>query len=145
VTYRLVAETFVPIPLPANWLVTTSGDPAHVGFRPSTETCHVLLVDGQVAGKGFTSIPADDKWAIGETGTILIMPEGSLLLTAFYTVPQMRGRGIYSALLSNILSEFFAGGGKEAYIGAVKGNHASHAAIKKIGFQEHEVHPPGAA
>jgi RimJ/RimL family protein N-acetyltransferase len=142
VTYRLVAATFQPVPLPEAWKVATTTDPFHVGSRPSNETCHVLSIDGQVVGCGFSSIPPDASWHIGETGTILNMPAGAMLLTAFRTVPAMQGRGVYSALLSSILRDFFASGGHEAYIGAVEGNHASHAVIRKLGFRLHEVHRP---
>lgn len=142
VTYRLVAENFLPVPLPPGWSVATTTDPAYVGSRPPNETCHILLIDGHVAGKGFSSIPTEAKWDIGETGTVLNMPAGAMLLTAFRTVPEMQGRGVYSALASSILSDFFAGGGSEAYIGAVEGNHASHAVIQKLGFLQHEVHRP---
>lgn len=142
VTYRLVAAGFEPVPLPEAWRVVTTDDPVHVGSRPPHETCHILLIDGHVAGTGFSSIPADAKWAIGETGTVLNMPAGAMLLTAFRTLPHMQGRGVYAALLSAILSDFFASGGAEVYIGAVEGNHASHAVIQRLGFLQHEVHRP---
>lgn len=140
VTYRLARQTFEPRHLPQGWSVTATTDPAYIKSHPPTETCHVLSVGGAVVGWGFAAVPPDARWLIGETGTVMTLPDGALLLTAFETLRGFRGRGVYSSLLSEIIKDYFATGGAEVFIGAVSDNMASRVAIEKIGFKQHETH-----
>jgi GNAT superfamily N-acetyltransferase len=140
VTYRLTPDIFKPRCLPEGWSVTTTTDQAYVRSHPPTETCHILSIDGAVVGLGFAAVPPDARWLIGETGTVLSLPRGALLLTAFETLRGSRGRGVYSSLLSEIIKDYFAKGGSEVFIGAVSDNTASRTAIEKIGFKRHETH-----
>ncbi|QQR35148.1 GNAT family N-acetyltransferase [Devosia oryziradicis] len=100
----------------------------------------MLLIDGEVAGRGFSEIPEDGRWHIGETGTTESIPTGSMLLTGFTTNREFRRRGVYVALMSHILAEFFSQGGSEAFIGSLTLNTASRRAIEKLGFSAFGVH-----
>lgn len=139
--YRMTKESFLSAPaMPENWRIEAA--PEASGETPSSRTCYVLFIDNDVAGRGFAEVPEDGCWHIGETGTTLRFPAGSLLLTGFTTHREFRRRGVYISLMSQILAEFFARGGAEAYIGSLSINAPSRRAIEKLGFEAFAVHRP---
>lgn len=141
--YRLTREAFLPAPaMPGNWRVEAAPEPSAEAGAVSSRTCYVLIIGDEVAGRGFAEVPEDGRWHIGETGTSLGIPPGSLLLTGFKTHHEFRRRGVYLSLMSHILAEFFARGGSEAYIGSLSINTPSRRAIEKLGFAVLAVHRP---
>lgn len=139
--YRMREKDFRPAPaMPGHWRIEAAPDTT--GEAPSFRTCYRLYIDNDVAGRGFAERPEDGCWHIGETGTTAKVPPGSLLLTGFTTHREFRRQGVYVALMSHILAEFFADGGSEAYIGSLTLNTPSRRAIEKVGFSAFTVHRP---
>ncbi len=137
-TYRMTKDNFLTAPtMPGNWRIEAYAAPLE---RAPSRTCHVLFIDDDVAGRGFSEIPEDGRWHIGETGTTESIATGSMLLTGFTTNREFRRRGVYVALMSHILAEFFAQGGSEAFIGSLTLNTPSRRAIEKLGFSAFGVH-----
>lgn len=65
------------------------------GHRP-----YLISVDGQPAGYGWV---AGQSCEIGELGLAFALPAGNRYLWDFATLPAFRGRGVYPALLSEIV------------------------------------------
>ncbi|MGD9933053.1 MAG: GNAT family N-acetyltransferase [Dehalococcoidia bacterium] len=65
------------------------------GHRP-----YIIRVDGEPAGYGWV---AASTCEIGELGLCFYLPAGNRYLWDFATLPAFRGRGIYPALLSEIV------------------------------------------
>lgn len=65
------------------------------GHRP-----YLISVDGEPAGYGWV---ANRTCEIGELGLCFYLPTGNRYLWDFATLPDFRGRGIYPALLSEIV------------------------------------------
>jgi RimJ/RimL family protein N-acetyltransferase len=109
---------------------------------PDDSLVHFALVNGATACWGISAVPVG-SWPITETDTTLTMPPNSACLVGFETDPEFRGRGIYKALLREILRFRFASGVPWAYIWCEEGNTPSRAAIERVGFTlvaRHEQH-----
>ena len=106
---------------------------------PAGQWIHWIEIDGRIASWGF-STPWQGAWRLTETRSALHVPHGGVCLTAFETQPEFRGRRLYPAVLTAILRSRFGGGATRAYIWCRRQNHASYAAIKRVGFQEVAVH-----
>jgi RimJ/RimL family protein N-acetyltransferase len=100
---------------------------------------HWVEVEGALASWGF-SAPATGSWPLTETRSSLVVPVGGVCLTAFETIPAHRGRRLYPALLTAILTERFTEGAPVAYIWCRRENIASYRAIRRVGFRETAVH-----
>jgi RimJ/RimL family protein N-acetyltransferase len=100
---------------------------------------HWIEVDGTMASWGF-SARAAGSWRLSETRSTLAVPPGGVCLTAFETLPGYRGRGLYQALLTGILTERFHEGATVAYIWCRRENVASYRAIQRVGFREMAIH-----
>ena len=111
--------------------------PAHLQRNlpdfPDDAVVHFARVGGAVASWGISLAPGA-SWPITETDTVLMMAPDSACLVAFETQPEYRGRGIYKALLREILRSRFASGSKWAYIWCEESNTPSRAAIERVGF-----------
>jgi GNAT superfamily N-acetyltransferase len=111
--------------------------PAHLRANlpdfPDDSLVHIALVEGAIACWGISVGPLA-SWPITETDTTLAMPPNSACLVAFETQPEFRGRGIYKALLREILRSRFASGAAWAYIWCEESNMPSRAAIERVGF-----------
>lgn len=94
---------------------------------------HIAEVGGVIASWGVSALAT--RWHITETDTWLDLPDRAACLMGFETQPEHRGRGIYKSLLREILWTRFADGERWAYIWCEKSNHASRAAIERVGFQ----------
>lgn len=128
------------LPLITDTALLPAGLTKLISTRRRSETCHVLKIENEIAGWGFSACPIDAKWPINETGTVLRMSPRSLCLTGFETRSDYRLRGVYKTLLTRILDDFFVRCGRTAYICSVSTNVASLAAIKRLGFAEKEIH-----
>lgn len=100
---------------------------------------HWVEVDGGVASWGF-SARARGAWPLTETRSSLAVPAGGVCLTTFETMPHHRGRRLYPALLTWILTERFREGAPVAYIWCRRENAASYRAIRRVGFREVAIH-----
>jgi hypothetical protein len=100
---------------------------------------HWVEVDGALASWGFSAAAAG-SWPLTETRSTLLVPTGGACLTAFETIPTLRGRRLYPALLTAILTERFSEGVLVAYIWCRRENIASYRAIRHVGFRETAVH-----
>jgi RimJ/RimL family protein N-acetyltransferase len=100
---------------------------------PDDSLVHFALIDAAIACWGISVGPLT-SWPITETDTTLTMPPKSVCLVAFETQPQFRGRGIYKALLREILRSRFGVGAEWAYIWCEESNTPSRAAIERVGF-----------
>jgi RimJ/RimL family protein N-acetyltransferase len=109
------------------------------GARRERRTIHVALVNDKAACWGWSYWP-ELPIAITEVGTTRQFPPGSVSLYGFFTVPEMRNRGLYAALLGRILRERFAEGARRAFIMCLETNVASHRAIERVGFRLMEIH-----
>jgi RimJ/RimL family protein N-acetyltransferase len=100
---------------------------------------HWIEVEGALASWGFSGRAAG-FWPLTETRSSLAVPAGGVCLTAFETIPSYRGRGLYPALLTSILTERFREGALVAYIWCRRENVASYRAILRVGFREVAIH-----
>jgi CelD/BcsL family acetyltransferase involved in cellulose biosynthesis/GNAT superfamily N-acetyltransferase len=103
--------------------------------RTSKRSLHTICINGALAGWGYSYLPTEPA-ALSETpGVTLAFDDGAVSLYGFYVLPEFRGRGLYQALLSEILERRFAAGATIAYIGVVESNTASRVAIERVGFR----------
>jgi len=91
----------------------------------------VARVDGVPAGIGWAST---GRVEIGELGLDFNLPRGNCYLWDFVTLPEWRGRGIYTTLLQSFLRER-AEAIQRFWIGHDLGNDASARGILRAGFQ----------
>lgn len=111
-----------------------------VSTREHGETCFVATVNGEIVGWGFAAVPTDNRWAIGETDTYLVLPKPGVCLTGYVVIESFRGRGIYRQLISYMLDHYAASGVSHAYIWCLVENTPSYKAIVSQGFSEIEIH-----
>lgn len=97
-------------------------------------TLHTVLVNGQLAGWGWSYWPTEPA-LVTETETTLEFEPKSVSLYDYFVLPEFRGRRLYQALLAQILRERFAEGAERAYIGVLAANTASLKAIERVGFR----------
>jgi CelD/BcsL family acetyltransferase involved in cellulose biosynthesis/RimJ/RimL family protein N-acetyltransferase len=103
--------------------------------RNANRSLHTIVVDGKLAGWGY-SYPPDQPAALTETpGAILEFEPQSVSLYDFRILPEFRGRKLYQALLTAILRQRFGEGAARAYITVLESNVASRAAIERVGFR----------
>lgn len=100
---------------------------------------HTILVNGQLAHYGWSYRPAEPTW-LPETDTKLEFCPAAVSLYAFFTYEAYRGRGLYSANLSEIIRSAFCQGATKAYIVCEARNVASRKAICRVGFKPCSVH-----
>ena len=107
-------------------------------FAPDARL-HTVHVDGELAAWGFSAFPTA-TWPLVETATTLEMPPASGCLTAFETVPRFRGRRLYPTLIVSMLDDLFGRGAAQVFIWCRSENHASRAAIARVGFRQVAEH-----
>jgi CelD/BcsL family acetyltransferase involved in cellulose biosynthesis len=100
---------------------------------------HTILVNGRLAHYGWSYHPAEPAW-LPETDTKLDFSPGAVSLYAFFTYKTYRGRGLYSANLSEILQSAFHHGATKTYIVCEVRNLASRQAICRVGFKPVSLH-----
>jgi CelD/BcsL family acetyltransferase involved in cellulose biosynthesis len=102
-------------------------------------TLHTVLLGGRLVHYGWAYRPTGPI-SLPETGTQLSPLPGAVSLYDFYTVEAYRGRRLYPANLSHIVSEAFKGGASAAYIVCESRNDASRLGIERVGFRRCAVH-----
>lgn len=91
---------------------------------------YLALVDEQLAGYGWV---ASREAHVGELGVVLKLPAGNRYLWDFVTLPDWRGRGIYTRLLQVIIREE-SQTATRLWIGHDVDNLASERGIRRAGF-----------
>jgi RimJ/RimL family protein N-acetyltransferase len=122
------AATAIPAPLLSEMHAAQPGQRAHW-----------IEVDSRIASWGL-STPWVGAWPLSETHSAIDVPEHGVCLTTFTTLPELRGRQLYPSVLTEILRERFAEGAQVAFIWCHRDNQASYRAIKRVGFEEVEIH-----
>ena len=131
-----VPATFMRIgPEVAGELAQAMGldDPAIILQRFATgRHCYAARVDGKLAAYGWVTF---DEEAIGELGLRFRLKAGEAYIWDCATLPAYRGRLLYPALLSYIVSELRAAGLCRVWIGADMDNIVSQKGMALAGFQ----------
>lgn len=96
---------------------------------------HTLVLNGQLAGWGYSYLPSEPARLSETPGAILDFLPESVSLYDFHVIPAFRGRRLYQYLLSEILKMRFAEGARHAYIGVLASNGPSRSAIERVGFR----------
>ncbi|HJR58259.1 MAG TPA: GNAT family N-acetyltransferase [Vicinamibacterales bacterium] len=103
--------------------------------RSTGRTLHTVVVDGRLAGWGYSYYPSEPAKLSETPGAVLEFDPGSVSLYDFHVIPEFRGRRLYQALLTAILLARFGDGAPRAYITVLQSNTASRLAIERVGFQ----------
>jgi CelD/BcsL family acetyltransferase involved in cellulose biosynthesis/GNAT superfamily N-acetyltransferase len=98
-------------------------------------TLHTVVVNGQLAGWGYSYYPDRPAQLTETPGATLTFEAGAVSLYDFHVLPEFRGRKIYQALLVHILRQRFSEGAPVAYITVLADNTASRTAIERVGFR----------
>jgi ribosomal protein S18 acetylase RimI-like enzyme len=72
---------------------------------------------------------------VGELARELVLPDGDAYVWDCATLPQFRGRGLYTLLLREMVRTLGAEGQRRIWIGASAANAASHRAFASAGFR----------
>jgi CelD/BcsL family acetyltransferase involved in cellulose biosynthesis len=110
-----------------------------VGRLEAGHHLHTMLFKGRLAQLGW-SHRAKEPPHIPETGSRLPVQAGGELLYEWFTVPDMRGRGLCVANLVCATRRLFDSGATAAYIVVERRNHAARRAIERVGFRLVSVH-----
>ncbi len=102
-----------------------------LGRFKSGRRCYAVRVGGKLAAYGWVSF---DEELVGELRLRLRLLPGEAYIWDCATAPQFRRQGLYSALLSYILSDLRFGQFKRAWIGANLDNEPSQRGIARAGF-----------
>ena len=103
--------------------------------RNTGRTFHTIVVNGKLAGWGYSYLPAEPAHLTETPGATLECEAGSASLYGFHVLPEFRGRRLYQVLLRDILQKRFAAGSTRAYISVLRANAPSRVAIERVGFQ----------
>ena len=108
-------------------------DPAILQRRfEGSRRCFAAAVDGRVAAYGWVSYGGE--W-VGELERRFRLKAGEVYIWDCVTLPEYRGQGMYSALLSFILDTLRAEGQQRAWIGASLDNRVSQSGMANAGFR----------
>jgi len=103
--------------------------------RATGRTFHTIVLNGRLAGWGYSYLPTEAAQLTETPGATLEFEPGSASLYDFHVLPEFRGKRLYQALLTDILRKRFAQGVPRAYITVLESNVASRKAIERVGFQ----------
>jgi GNAT superfamily N-acetyltransferase len=78
-------------------------------------------------------VATQSAW-VGEADRFFVVPPGDAYIYQSFTTPDMRGQGVYPAVLNTISARLGARGIAKLWIAAEKTNHSSLRAIEKAGF-----------
>jgi len=94
--------------------------------------CYAAWVGGRIAGYGWASQGSE---CVGELERAFHMPAGEAYVWDCATLPDYRGRRLYSALLSHMLIDLRRAGVRRVWIGASIDNRPSIRGFATAGFQ----------
>jgi CelD/BcsL family acetyltransferase involved in cellulose biosynthesis/ribosomal protein S18 acetylase RimI-like enzyme len=103
--------------------------------RAAGRTFHTMVVNGRLAGWGYSYLPSAPAQLTETPGATLDFEPGAASLYDFQVLPEFRGRRLYQALLTRILQGRFAEGATRAYITVLESNAPSRTAIERVGFR----------
>lgn len=103
--------------------------------RAGGRTFHTIVVNGKLAGWGYSYAPSEPAHLTETPGATLEFEPGAVSLYDFHVLPEFRGRRLYQALLTDILRKRFAEGASSAYITVLEANAPSRVAIERVGFR----------
>jgi len=103
--------------------------------RAGGRTFHTVVVNGRLAGWGYSYAPSEPAHLTETPGATLEFEAGAVSLYDFHVLPEFRGRRLYQALLTDILRKRFAEGASSAYITVLESNAPSRVAIERVGFR----------
>ena len=103
--------------------------------RAGGRSFHTIVVDGKLAGWGYSYLPSEPAQLTETPGATLEFEPNSASLYDFHVLPEFRGRRLYQALLTDILQKRFAAGAPRAYITVLESNTPSRKAIERVGFR----------
>lgn len=86
---------------------------------------------GEVFAYGWIARPGD---RVNDLGFDLVLPAGEVWIYDCATVPEARGRGLYTALLLAMRHDFTTYGIRHGWIGTAERNWASQRGIARAGF-----------
>ena len=120
--------------------LTTRSDITHAArifarSRNAGRTMHTVLINGRLAGWGYSYYPSEPAQLTETPGATLAFEPKAVSLFDFHVIPEFRGRRLYQALLAHILRLRFAEGATRAYITVLASNVPSRAAIERTGFE----------
>jgi GNAT superfamily N-acetyltransferase len=78
-------------------------------------------------------VATQSAW-VGEADRSFVVPPGDAYIYQSFTTPEMRGKGVYPAVLNTISARLGARGIAKLWIAAERTNHSSLRAIEKAGF-----------
>ena len=93
--------------------------------------CFVAIADGRTASYAWVSSGCEH---VGELERVFVLPDGDCYIWDCATVSDQRGRHLYTALLSHLLSLFKGEGVRRVWIGASRANRISIRGIVRAGF-----------
>jgi GNAT superfamily N-acetyltransferase len=93
--------------------------------------CFVAIVEGRIASYAWVSSGCEH---VGELERVFVLPEGDCYVWDCATVPDQRGRHLYTALLSHTLFCLKGEGVRRVWIGASRANSFSTRGIIRAGF-----------
>jgi len=108
---------------------------SYARVRNKGRTFHTIVVNGKLAGWGYSFLPTEPVHLTITPGATLEVEAGSASLYDFHVLREFRGRRVYQTLLSDILQKRFAAGATRAYITVLQANAPSRTAIERVGFQ----------
>jgi GNAT superfamily N-acetyltransferase len=96
-----------------------------------TSTCWIAVEGGRLVHASWIETRA--AW-VGEADRFFVVPDGDAYIYESFTRPEVRGRGVYPAVLASISVELAGRGIAGLWIAAEETNHSSLRAIEKAGF-----------
>jgi GNAT superfamily N-acetyltransferase len=93
--------------------------------------CFVATVEGRIVSYAWVSSGCEH---VGELERVFVLPDGDNYLWDCATVPDQRGRRLYTALLSHTLAHLKGEGVRRVWIGASRANRFSTRGILRAGF-----------
>lgn len=108
---------------------------SYARVRSAGRTLHTIVVNGKLAGWGYSYVPTEPAQLTETPGAVLEFEPNAASLYDFQVLPEFRGRRLYQALLTDILRKRFAEGAARAYITVLEANTPSRTAIERVGFR----------
>jgi GNAT superfamily N-acetyltransferase len=96
-------------------------------------SCWVARAEGRIVHASWVETVA--AW-MGEAERLFLVPSGDAYIYESFTRPEMRGRGVYPAVLATLSERLGARGIARLWIAAETTNAPSLRAIEKAGFSE---------
>jgi GNAT superfamily N-acetyltransferase len=97
----------------------------------SGSSCWIALSGGRIVHASW--VVTESAW-VGEADRFFVVPPGDAYIYESFTAPDVRGRGVYPAVLATISTRLGARGISRLWIAAETTNHSSLRAIQKAGF-----------